>query len=201
MYFRSSITVLSPNRNVVSNQWQPDLLFNSLFRLAAKKISKLHIIGPLWAPSISDWSIPLTKGQQCGKGFHAIMSSCITSVSSKQRPISSWLWWCSFNTTFLQHRLFSPSNTTAITYVITCDVTIDCPVWIAVTWSATFRGVHINGGVNECSQDARVARAPLSVALWGACANVWILTDVTRGAMAIAITPWKIMNIINKSIY
>ena len=32
---------------------------NVLFRLASKKIPKLHITGPLWGESIGDWWIPL----------------------------------------------------------------------------------------------------------------------------------------------
>ena len=43
---------------------------NSLFRLTSRNISKLHIAGPLWGESTSNWWIPLAKGQYHGKSFH-----------------------------------------------------------------------------------------------------------------------------------
>ena len=42
-------------------------LFNSLLDLTPKKTSKLHIIGPLWGDSISDWWVPNTKGPHIAK--------------------------------------------------------------------------------------------------------------------------------------
>ena len=39
--------------------WTLDCLFNSLFSLATKIISKLHIIGPLWGESSSGWWTPV----------------------------------------------------------------------------------------------------------------------------------------------
>ena len=53
---------------------QHNNLFNSLFRLTAKKTLKLCIPGPLWGESTGDWWIPLRKGQQCRK--HIPMSWC-----------------------------------------------------------------------------------------------------------------------------
>ena len=47
----------------ISTQWQPTYLFNSLFRLMTKTISKPHIAGSLWGESTGDQWIPLTKGQ------------------------------------------------------------------------------------------------------------------------------------------
>ena len=40
------ITRTSLQPKGISNFWQPDCFFNSLFRLTAKKISMLHITGP-----------------------------------------------------------------------------------------------------------------------------------------------------------
>ena len=57
------ITVMSNKHHGVSNHQQLNCLFNSLFRLTAKEISKLWITGPLWGESIGYQWIPLTKGQ------------------------------------------------------------------------------------------------------------------------------------------
>ena len=45
----------------VLNQRRNDSFFNSLFKVIARKISKLHIAGTLWRESIGHWWIPLTK--------------------------------------------------------------------------------------------------------------------------------------------
>ena len=54
-----------------------DYLFKRFFRPTAKKTSKLGITGSLCGePTFVEWWIPHTKGQSCGKSFHATMSSC-----------------------------------------------------------------------------------------------------------------------------
>ena len=47
----------------VTNHMQLDCLFNNMFSVTSKKTSKLCITGLLWGEYISDWWIPLTKGQ------------------------------------------------------------------------------------------------------------------------------------------
>ena len=54
---------------------QIDRLFNNLLWPETKKISKVGITGPFWAESRANQWIPVTKGQYCGKCFHAVMSS------------------------------------------------------------------------------------------------------------------------------
>ena len=76
---RLVITLTSHEHHDVSNHWQLDCSFNSLFRLTTKKISELHITDPLWGESTSDWWIPLIKGPIMRKVFphHGIIMYCI----------------------------------------------------------------------------------------------------------------------------
>ena len=63
-------TVTSHERHSISNNWQIDCLFNSLFKLAAKKESKLWINGSLWGESTCEQWIPPSKGQESGESLH-----------------------------------------------------------------------------------------------------------------------------------
>ena len=51
------MTVMSHEHDI-SNHWQLECLFNSVFRLTTKKKPRLHNIGPLWGDSTSDWLFP-----------------------------------------------------------------------------------------------------------------------------------------------
>ena len=57
------IAGMSYDHQNASDHWQCGCVFNSLFRSAWKKISKLCITCPLWWVSTRHWWIPLTKGQ------------------------------------------------------------------------------------------------------------------------------------------
>ena len=67
-----AITVTSQAHHGVSDHWQLDHSFNSLFSLKANKTSKLHITGCLWQVGSP------TKDQQCGKRAHVMASYSIT---------------------------------------------------------------------------------------------------------------------------
>ena len=62
----------SYERHGVSNR-QLDFVFDRLFKLTAKEISKLHITGPFKGEFTDDRWIPLIKEHQCF--FHAMTSS------------------------------------------------------------------------------------------------------------------------------
>ena len=57
------VTVKTLECHGVSNHKQLNCIFNRLFRITSKKISKLSHIDPLWGETISDWWIPFTKVQ------------------------------------------------------------------------------------------------------------------------------------------
>ena len=58
----------------ISNHRHIDCLFNSLFRLTTKDISKFWIAGPLRVnPPVTD-GFPTQNGQWCGKRYHAMFS-------------------------------------------------------------------------------------------------------------------------------
>ena len=69
-------TVMPHECHGVLTHLQLDWFSNNLFRLKTKKIWKICITGLLWVESNSIQWIPLTKGQQCGKHFHSMRSSC-----------------------------------------------------------------------------------------------------------------------------
>ena len=68
-----SITVMSYEHHDILNHWQVNCLFNSLFRLTSNNSLRICISGSLWGESTTDWWIPLSKGQLCGKCIHYIM--------------------------------------------------------------------------------------------------------------------------------
>ena len=70
----------------ISNHWQFDCLFNSLFWLTTKKLSKIHITGPLWGDSTNDDWILLLKGQQCGNSFDSMIYHQFSNIRCTQSP-------------------------------------------------------------------------------------------------------------------
>ena len=66
--------------NGISNHQPYGCLHNHLFRHRSKKTSKHARHWPLWGEFTSDRWIPHTKGQQCGKCFHLMMSSCVNRL-------------------------------------------------------------------------------------------------------------------------
>ena len=86
-------------RGGVSNYRRLDCLLNRLFKRRSKKTPKLHVTSlcegnpPVW--------IPLTMGQQHGKYFHSMKSSCIYDDGSPPKDGFTW------QTTQQQYRWFT----------------------------------------------------------------------------------------------
>ena len=64
---------MSQERHDVSNNWQPDSLFDSLFRLNIKQKSNLHIRVPLWRESIETGGYPSQMYINVKNVFYAIL--------------------------------------------------------------------------------------------------------------------------------
>ena len=77
----NALKLLQSGHMNVMNHQQLNCLFNSLSSLITREMPKLCIAGILWAESTGEQWISLTKGQQRGKCFHVMTSSCQISFA------------------------------------------------------------------------------------------------------------------------
>ena len=86
------ITVMSHEQQYISYHQQLNCLFNSLFRLTSKEISKFQVTGLLWGEGTSDRWIP-PRG---ARNLESISMAWHHYVHQYHKPINGW-WYSEIN--------------------------------------------------------------------------------------------------------